>query len=273
VLTKYIPPFDGERLLEISMRRRHTTYSHRAVTERLKVFIRNQLAVLGLDIVRVRTTGTDSRISGTFPPHGGYSSVGSPRNFFIHDGYAHRRETTYFDDTANADRWQREVYRFAREIFDEHRLETVCDIGCGSGHKLVKYFGDRNGIGFDVAETCNWLRNKYPKLKWLVLDLKAVPPIRVDLVIAADIVEHLLEPDELLSYIAALGPKYVVLSTPDRNLLRMGTHDGPPRNTAHIREWSFAEFEAYIASRFQIVEHFISNSAQATQCILCTLRS
>jgi hypothetical protein len=50
-------------------------------------------------------------------------------------------------------------------------------------------------------------------------------------------------------------------------VLGFGTH-----NPAHFREWSFVEFEAYVRSHFDILEHFISNSAQATQCILCSPR-
>jgi len=57
----------------------------------------------------------------------------------------------------------------------------------------------------------------------------------------------------------------------DRNLLRVRTHDGPPKNPAHVREWSFAEFHAYIAPWFHIEHYFISCAAQGTQCLLCTL--
>jgi len=69
-----------------------------------------------------------------------------------------------------------------------------------------------------------------------------------------------------------LNSKYILFSTVERNLLRVGTHNGPPMNPTHVREWNFAEFDAYISSRFEVLEHFISNSAQATQCLLCTPR-
>ena len=79
----------------------------------------------------------------------------------------------------------------------------------------------------------------------------------------------MVNPDELLDDVQRLGPKYIVLSTPDRNLLRQGTHAGPPHNPTHMREWSYAEFRAYIGSRFRIEAHFITWAAQATQCVLC----
>lgn len=242
------------------------------VINRLKLALHRAFDVFGFDIVRVRRNGPEPPVTGTFPPHKEYFSIGLPENYFIRDGYRHRSEASYFDDTECTDQWQREVYRFAREVFDQKHLTTVCDIGCGSATKLVRYFAGCNIIGLDVPKTCEWLRRKYPNLSWMELDFKNAPSLRADLVIAADVIEHVLDPDELLEYIASLDPKYVVLSTPDRNLLGAGTHDGPPHNPTHIREWSFAEFEAYAGNRFQVLEHFISNRAQATQCLLCAPR-
>jgi len=240
------------------------------VVARLKTILRRSFRLAGFDIVRVLPK---SHVMGTFPPRLEYSSIGQAANYFIHDGYRHRTETTYFDDTRSTDESQREVYRFAREVFDQKRLTKVCDVGCGSAYKLVRYFGGRDIVGLDVAETCAWLRRKYPHLTWLESDFKNSPSFRADLVVASDVIEHILEPDALLSYIAALSPKYIVLSTPDRNLLGGGSHNGPPRNPAHVREWSFAEFDAYVDSRFEVLEHFISNNAQATQCVLCVPRN
>jgi len=239
------------------------------IGNKLKSAAHRYFGVFGFDIVRTNPAGS---IIGSFPPHTEYFSVGRPENYFIHEGYKNRTEAIYYDDTGNTNQWQMEVYKFAREVLDQSKLKYVCDIGCGSAYKLLKYFGDCNTIGLDVAKTCEWLGAKYPGREWLELDFSTVPALQADVVIAADVVEHLLYPDQLMSYIAALDPKYVVLSTPDRNLFRTGTHNGPPGNPAHIREWSFAEFEAYVASHFQVLDHFISNSRQATQCLLCAPR-
>jgi 2-polyprenyl-3-methyl-5-hydroxy-6-metoxy-1,4-benzoquinol methylase len=90
-----------------------------------------------------------------------------------------------------------------------------------------------------------------------------------DLVIASDVIEHLLEPDEMLKFIVdKIDPRYVVISTPDRNLLRYGIHNGPPLNAKHIREWSMPELHAYLSEFLEIIEHFISSAPQATQCVL-----
>ena len=243
-----------------------------SVIDILKRTIHTVFRMYGFDIVRVHRNAPKSIVTGTFPPYQEYYSIGKVENYFIHDGYNHRSETKFFDDTENTDGWQKEVYFFAREIFDENNLTAVCDIGCGSGYKLVNNFGGCSTIGLDVDKTCITLKKIYPHLTWMVLDLNNPPNFRADLVIASDIIEHLLEPDKLLSYIAELNSKYILFSTVERNLLRVGTHNGPPMNPTHVREWNFAEFDAYISSRFEVLEHFISNSAQATQCLLCTPR-
>ena len=173
---------------------------------------------------------------GSFPPYNELGTIGSRRNYFIHDGYQHRPAPQYFDDTKNSDGWQDEVYLFAREIAGKYDLKSILDIGCGSGFKLLKYFYNWRTIGIDVADTCARLQKRYPKRRWVISDFSATVTPKADLVIASDVIEHLTNPDELLDYIVRVAPKYVVISTPDRNLLRLGTHNGPPSNPAHLRE-------------------------------------
>lgn len=113
------------------------------------------------------------KIIGSFPPPDEWSLIGEPANYFIHDGYCHRREPAYCNATKSTDEWQREVYQFAREVFDVKGLSTVCDIGCGSAHKLLKFFANATTVGVDVPETCAALRRRWPGRCWL--DSFAVP--------------------------------------------------------------------------------------------------
>ena len=209
-------------------------------------------------------------VSGSFAPVGEHACVGSAKNYFIHDGYQTRLENQYFDDTPSTNESQLEVYLYAKEIADRENLSSVCDIGCGSAYKLLEHFGNLRTIGIDLPKTCAWLRKRYPDRQWLESDFCTTPEVDVDLVIAADVIEHLAEPDQLLAYITRLQPRFVVLSTPDRNLLRNGTHNGPPSNPAHVREWNFSEFEVYIRHHFEVLDHFISSAPQATQCVVCS---
>ena len=209
----------------------------------------------------------------SFPPYDELEIVGRPETFFIHEGYVHRDVPEYFDDTKNSEGWQNEVYQYAWEIAERYDLRTVLDFGCGSGFKLMKYFRDRSTIGLDVEETYAVLCRRYPERQWRVADLSSEVVFHADLVIASDVIEHLLDPDTLLRFIARSEASYAVLSTPDRNLMRIGTHNGPPQNPAHLREWSMAEFHAYLSRSFEVVEHFISSTAQATQCALVRINN
>ena len=112
-----------------------------------------------------------------------------------------------------------------------------------------------------------WLEQKYPTSKnplhaWELSVLSSCPKcFQTDLIICSDVVEHIVDPDELLNFICQFSFKYLVISTPDREkLLYMEyygsqSQSGPPVNFAHVREWSFSEFEQYVGNYFDIVEH------------------
>lgn len=188
----------------------------------------------------------------------------------IRSDYKARDKYSYFDDTVFQDEWQKEVYTSAKELMLQEGHQTVCDFGCGSAYKLLKYLGDFITTGIDVPETVSFLRERYPSHRWLnsTTDLKEE---KFDLVICSDVVEHVLNPDELMRAVTSLARKRIILSTPDRALCypKGSPHLlGPPKNPTHVREWTFQEFAEY-ASRFvDIEEHFISNRTQATQMIV-----
>jgi 2-polyprenyl-3-methyl-5-hydroxy-6-metoxy-1,4-benzoquinol methylase len=203
-------------------------------------------------------------------------SIGKKENYYIHDGYNHRSEFIHFDDTKLADEWQNEVYKHVRGMAVKHECTTIFDIGCGSGFKLVKYFSEFNIIGSEREPTLSFLRQTYPtKLlsfpgrMWIESDFSVLPGENIDMVICADVIEHLLNPNELLEYVQRINPKLFVISTPDQLLRKNEGREGPPRNCHHIREWNMQEFHRYLSDYFFVVQHFISNEGQATQCAVC----
>lgn len=185
-------------------------------------------------------------------------------DYCIKDGYIARLNNRYFNDTQLKDEWQKEVYEKARELADSFGLNSILDIGTGSGYKLLKYFSDKKTLGTDVRRTVVWLKQAYPDRNWTY---EQKPHPGFDLVICSDVIEHVPDPDQLLDLIQQGNPKYVVFSTPDRAMLTRG-QDGPPGNKCHVREWTFEEFAQYIGRRFSIIEHFISNIEQCTQVII-----
>jgi SAM-dependent methyltransferase len=244
-------------------------------TVEMRAEIQRTLKKVASHLSRKPCVEGNERITGSFPPYGALCKTGRRDNYYIHDGYQHRIAEGYFDDSANSDEWQDEVYRFAFELAGKNGFRKILDIGCGSGYKLLKYFDDFETIGVDVAKTCARLRKRHPDRQWVISDFSQPAGLMgiVDLVIASDVIEHLSDPDALLQWVLRVDPSYLVLSTPDRNLLRYGTHNGPPRNPMHTREWSMTELHAYVADSFEIVEHFISSAPQATQCLLARPRA
>lgn len=198
--------------------------------------------------------------------------LGAESQYCIRGAYKHRAEYCYFDDTELTDEWQREVYQRTAKLMKDERLSSICDVGCGSGYKFVNYLGEYDTLGLDVPETVGFLKEKYPARKWDVSDLDDTSgAAKVDVVISADVVEHVLNPDQLLRFIASKARKWVILSTPDRDLVYdkySPCRLGPPRNPSHMREWSFNEFRNFVSRYFGVVEHVISNRGQATQMIV-----
>lgn len=209
-----------------------------------------------------------------------YSQINDLMNtktYFIHDQYKSRQDPQYFNDIVYTDEWQDDVYDIAHNLAVNNNLFTVLDIGCGSGFKLRKYFGTfpYKIIGTDVEETVMSLREKYPNNDWRISDFNDRSIQSVDLVICSDVIEHIVNPDELLNFIKSIDFKYLVISTPDRNIINQywGLPDelknGPPYNIHHVREWAYEEFQQYLQSQFNVVFHIDSHFEHATQTAIC----
>lgn len=195
------------------------------------------------------------------------------KNFFIKNNYTSRKNFLHYDDTKNTDGWQKEVYLEARSFMQKHDLNNVIDIGCGSGYKLVKYFKEYNTTGLEVECNLDFLNSKYPSHQWLKSDFNNPPNLETDIVICADVIEHLINPDMLMEYIKTFKFKFAFISTPDRDLHYHPNnpgYNGPPGNKTHIREWNSSEFNQYISSHLKVIDHKITNRSQSTQLIICT---
>lgn len=201
------------------------------------------------------------------PPMYLRNRVGKQGNYFLHDSYIHRTEYYDFDDTPFTDEFQLPVYQYAKRVMELYKFKSVMDIGCGSGFKLVTQMRQYKTLGLDMPKTVGWLMARYPNNQWEVCDWNN-PVQGYELIIAADVIEHLKDPDQLLLYIQKCKPKRIILSTPERDNLCMDTHDGPPHNIHHVREWNYTQFQSYIRHWFIVREHFVNADTQILECEL-----
>lgn len=194
-------------------------------------------------------------------------------NYFLPERYktqSAKRFSAWDDTEHHHERYQREVYTTALK-YCLPEWTTVMDIGCGSGFKLMKYFGDRNTIGVDLAPTVKWLNEQYPDRVWEEWGPALFAYHSPDIVICADCIEHVEEPDFFLDSLACMtSVKKFFISTPDRNLVRGPLDMGPPKNPAHYREWTLKEFRQYLECFFEVQEIDIWKWSDGTIGAICT---
>ena len=197
----------------------------------------------------------------------------SSSDYYLNRFYKARRDNLQYDDNANEDQWQLEIYLHALAIMKKNAFHSVLDIGCGSGYKLITYLGDYQTTGLELTDNVDLLSARYPDRQWQVSDFDKGAGYSVDVAICSDVIEHLVDPDELIDFLAKIKFRYLVLSSPARDLMHKRWHPlyyGPPVNKAHVREWTQHEFKQYISSRFTVLDHRVTNLEQCTQLIVCT---
>ena len=161
-------------------------------------------------------------------------------------------------------RYQYGVYRLAYELARKSHANTIFDVACGPATKLNSLFGeDFDLYGFDVAEAVAICDKLHPRGTYVVTDLEKPESVEQrgfpvpDLIICADVIEHLRNPDGLLQSIRKLASDrtWLVISTPDRERLN-GRSAVTPANPEHVREWSLKEFRHYLEhSGFEVYKH------------------
>lgn len=156
--------------------------------------------------------------------------------FDIHSAYQHRLTPAHHDDSKWEDEFQDSVYQFAKAICDIAGYRSVVDVGCGSGFKLLNYLNDLDTVGTEIGPALHYLKNRYPNRTWRESDLTASHATQCDLVVCADVVEHIPDPDDLLGYLGSIDRKTIVMSPPGRDCLvdrLRGAHtDAGPRSTS-----------------------------------------
>lgn len=188
----------------------------------------------------------------------------------IKRGYHHAVFAENYNATETRDEWQKEVYQLASQIWTKSNGSSVIDVGCGSGYKLLQYFASAPTTGIEVEPTLSWLRQAYPDRKWLNFAELDPSQLSADILICADVIEHLSHPDELLQFIQQIHFCKLIISTPEREAVAGKSDYGPPENTCHFREWNAAEFREYLSNFFQVENQYIFPGKSTTQVLICT---
>ena len=190
------------------------------------------------------------------------------KHYRIKPGYTINPNPDYDREHCITDNYQDEVYKTGLDLLRMSNLQSVLDLGTGRAYKLLKYFHHVRTLGIDLPPTVQWLKSRegYPTRSWAAWPLPA--PKDYELLICADVIEHVVDPDQICEFIKEVNPKFAIISTPDRDLLRhRECDDGPPFNGCHVREWSFQEFRAYMSDHFHVLAHWYPNHGQACQAV------
>lgn len=197
-------------------------------------------------------------------------------NYFIKQGYQINEVTITNDEISGKEYWNSQrilssemyqfpVYQYAKKFIRSKNLRRVADVGCGVGKKLQflkREIPSLEITGIDQINAINYCRDNYDFGSWLADDFensKLELSNKFDLIICADVIEHLYNPDILMAYIHKIlsDDGYVILSTPERDLVR-GLECKNSPNSHHVREWNSDELIKYMEfSGFKVLSHFV----------------
>jgi len=195
-------------------------------------------------------------------------------NYYIKEGYIcnpaktfDKEETDQYwsDERLEASRlFQYHVYEYAFKVFNKHKFRTVADVGSGPGIKTIDFFHDKAEkiTLFDQPSTEKVIEKRPENVDFIPIDLDNLDGVDIktkyDIIICADVIEHLKDPDQLLEFLKSIShhQSIIIISTPERDI-RRGINNKQSPNEEHVREWNKEELYKYIYSKgFNIEKHF-----------------
>jgi SAM-dependent methyltransferase len=161
------------------------------------------------------------------------------------------------------------IRRFATqlsELYERVRPASVLEIGCGEGF-LSGWLSERHPeatfCGIDLrASDLEKLKRHFPRIRTEVGSAYDLSPVTgdYDLVICAEVLEHLEEPERALRQITALHPRNTIITVPHEpwfmlsNLLRGKNITRLGNDPEHVNHWTAASFRSLLERHLTLDE-------------------
>src|SRR5262245_17864392 len=148
----------------------------------------------------------------------------SSPNYRLPSGYRKRCNNSPFLDARSGLIHQPLVYKFAAYLARRSYARRIIDIGCGSGAKLRDFQNEFEIACIDRRPALEIARNTLENACFINAELEhGLPELPNNIfedavIICADVLEHLRQPDRLARDLAKLETrcKFILISTPDR---------------------------------------------------------
>jgi ubiquinone/menaquinone biosynthesis C-methylase UbiE len=153
------------------------------------------------------------------------------------------------------------------ELLERAAPESVLDVGCGEGVLSAQWagrLGDGRVVGIDLEDPklqAEWARRGRANLEFRVMWAERLlfSDDEFDLVAATELLEHVAGPELVLTEMARVASKHMLVSVPREPLWRVlnvarGAYVRELGNTpGHLNHWSRGSFEALLGRFGEVV--------------------
>jgi 2-polyprenyl-3-methyl-5-hydroxy-6-metoxy-1,4-benzoquinol methylase len=142
---------------------------------------------------------------------------------------------------------------YLKKLVDRLGGESFLDVACHTGMMSFPYAGKRI-VGFDINPKAVEIAKRFGDYR-----VGSFEEIKInekfDWVIAAEIIEHVIDPKALLKFCTEHSKKYVFVTTPNRTG-RYGSGNVGDHGGEHLRDYLLEEFRELISKYGDIVDIF-----------------